>query len=127
MATDTQRESVVGERDFSAPTALAIGAFLVAFGLGGFFALGNGIPFGLLQVSMPLNTLHLGAGTMLVSAAILGPRPARIASFAAALLFLALAVAGLAGIRSVALSSADTTVDLVLGLLLLAVGRLARP
>ena len=125
MATDTRRETVIEERNLSAPAALAIGAFLVAFGLAGFLALGNGIPLGLLQASMPLNILHLGAGAVLFSAAILGARPARLASFAAALLFLALAVVGLAGVQSVALSAADTTVDLVLGLVLLAVGRLA--
>jgi hypothetical protein len=125
MTTDTRRETVAGERDLSAPAALAFGAVLVIVGLGGFFALGSGVLLGLFQVSMPLNIVHLGVGTVLFSAAILGARPARIACFGAALILLALAVAGLAGNEAVAPNAADTTLDLTLGLVLLAIGRLA--
>jgi hypothetical protein len=123
MVTDTQGESYAGERDFSAPAALAFGGVLVVLGIAGFFALGSGVLLGAFQVSMPFNIVHLGAGTVLWSAGILGSRPARLASFAAAVLFLTMAIAGLAGIQSVAPNSADTTLDLVLGLVLLAVGR----
>jgi hypothetical protein len=123
MVTDTQRDAYAGERDASAPAALAFGAVLVIVGIAGFFALGSGVALGVFQVSMPLNIVHLGAGTVLWSTGILGPRPARLANFAAAVLFLIMAVAGLAGISSVAPTSADTTLDLVLGLVLLAVSR----
>jgi hypothetical protein len=123
MVTDTQRDSYAGERDASAPAALALGAVLVVVGIAGFFALGNGVLLGAFAVSMPLTTLYLGVGTVLWSAGILGSRPARLANFAAAVLFLIMAVAGLAGLESVAPNSADTTLDLVLGLVLLAVGR----
>lgn len=123
MVTDTQRGSYAGERDISAPAALALGGVLVVLGLAGFFALGNGVALGVFQVSMPLTTVYLGAGTVLWSAGILGARPARLANFTAAVLFLTMAVAGLAGLQSIAPNSADTTLDLVLGLVLLAVGR----
>jgi Domain of unknown function (DUF4383) len=121
MVTDTYAE----ERDMSAPAALAFGALLVILGIAGFFAVGTGTLLGVFQVAMPLSVLQLGVGTALFSTAILGARPARIANFAAAVLFLALAVAGLAGVQAAALNGADTTLDLSLGLVLLAAGRLA--
>jgi hypothetical protein len=121
MVTDTYAE----ERDISAPVALALGALLVLFGIAGFFAVGSGTFLGVFQVAMPLNVLHLGLGTGLFSAAILGARTARIAVSGAAVIFLALAVAGLAGVESVAPNSADTLLALILGLVLLAAGRLA--
>jgi hypothetical protein len=121
MVTDT----FATEREISAPVALALGALLVIVGIAGFFAVGSGVLLGVFQVAMPLNVLHLGVGTVLFSAAILGARPARIAVFGAAVLFLALAVAGLAGLEAAAPNRADTLLDLILGLVLLASGRLA--
>ena len=116
-------EAVTEERDISAPAALALGVLLVLLGIAGFVAVGNGVLLGVFRAAMPLSILHLGTGTALFSAAILGARPARIAVSGAAVVFLALAVAGLAGLGTAA--PADTTLDLVLGLVLLAVRRLA--
>jgi hypothetical protein len=123
VVTDMRRATVQGVRDISGPVTFAFGMLLVAMGIAGFLAVGRGELLGLFQVSMPLGLLHLTVGTALVSAAILGPRPARVTATGAGLTLLALGVAGLAGSTRVAPNGADVALSLVLGIALTAVGR----
>jgi hypothetical protein len=120
VVTDMRRATVQGVRDISGPVTFAFGMLLVAMGIAGFLAVGRGELLGLFQVSMPLG---LTVGTALVSAAILGPRPARVTATGAGLTLLALGVAGLAGSTRVAPNGADVALSLVLGIALTAVGR----
>jgi hypothetical protein len=101
----------------------AFGMLLVSIGIAGFLAVGSGELLGLFQVTMPLSVLHLAVGATLVSAAILGPRPARAAATGAGLMVLALGLAGLAGATRIAPDGADVALHLVLGIALTAVGR----
>ncbi|MGW4941519.1 DUF4383 domain-containing protein [Actinoplanes sp. NPDC004185] len=123
MVTDIRRAAVQGVRDNSGPVTFAFGLVLVAIGIAEFLAVGRGELLGLFEVTMPFGVLHLGLGAALVSAAILGPRPARVTATWAGLTFLALGVAGLAGVTRVAPNGADIALCLVLGMALTAVGR----
>jgi hypothetical protein len=122
VVTDMRRVRVQEVRDSSGPVTFAFGMVLVVTGIAGFLAVGRGQQLGL-SASLPLGTLYLAGGTALVTAAILGPRPARFAATAAGLILLALGLAGLAGVTQVAPTGADTALYLVLGIALTAVGR----
>ncbi|AGZ45799.1 DUF4383 domain-containing protein [Actinoplanes friuliensis] len=123
MVTDTRRRVVERTRDLTGPAALGLGVALVIVGLAGCLAVGRGSLLGLLQVTLPHNMFHLAVGTALVSAAILGPRPARVTATTAGLTFLGLGVAGLAGAPGVTPNGADIAFYLAFGLALTAVGR----
>ena len=120
MVTDIRRATVQGVRDKSGPATFAFGMLLVIVGFAGFLAFGRGELLGIFRVSMSLNVLHLAVGATLVSAAILGPRPARFAATGAGVLLLLL---GLAALTSIGSSGADAALYLVLGIALSAVGR----
>jgi hypothetical protein len=122
MVTGIRRTTVQGVREHSGPVTFALGMLLVSIGIAGFLAVGSGEQLGL-PVSMPLSVLHLTVGATLVSAAILGPRPARVAATGAGLMVLALGLAGLAGATRIAPDGADVALHLVLGIALTAVGR----
>jgi hypothetical protein len=122
MVTDI-RQAVQGVRDNSGPVTFAFGMVLVGIGIAGFLAVGRGELPGLFQVTMPFSVLHLALGAALVSAVILGPRPARVTATGAGLTLLALGLAGLAGVTRVAPTGADIALYLVLGMALTAVGR----
>jgi hypothetical protein len=115
--------AVQGVHDNSGPVTFTFGMVLVAVGIAGFLAVGRGEVPGLLQVTMPLGALHLALGATLVSAAILGPRPARATATGAGLTLLTLGLAGLAGVTQVAPNGADQALFLVLGIALTVVGR----
>jgi hypothetical protein len=123
MVTQPRSATVQGVRDTRGPVTFAFGMLLVAIGIAGFLAVGRGELLGLFRVTMSLGLLHLTVGAALVSAAILGPRPARVTATGAGLTLLALGVAGLAGVNEVAPNGADTGLSLVLGIALTAVGR----
>jgi hypothetical protein len=123
MVTDIRRAQVQGVRDISGPATFALGMALVGIGIAGFLAVGRGELLGLFQVTMRFGILHLALGALLVSAAILGPRPARVTATGAGLTLLALGVAGLAGVTQAAPGGADVALSLVLGIALTAVGR----
>jgi hypothetical protein len=123
MVTDIRRAAVQGVRDNSGPATFAFGMVLVGIGIAGFLAVGRGELLGLFEVTMPFSVLHLGLGAALVSATILGPRPARFTATWAGLTLLALGFAGLAGVTRVAPNGADVALCLVLGIALTAVGR----
>lgn len=123
MVTDIRQARVQGVRDISGPGTFALGMVLVGIGFAGFVAVGRGELLGLFQVTMRLSVLYLALGALLVSAAILGPRPARVTATAAGLTVLGLGVAGLAGVTQIAPNGAVVALYLVLGMALTVVGR----
>ena len=123
MVTDIRQAQVQGVRDISGPGTFALGMVLVGIGFAGFVAVGRGELLGLFQVTMRLSVLHLALGAILVSAAILGPRPARVTATGAGLTVLGLGVAGLAGVTQIAPNGAVVALYLVLGMALTVVGR----
>ena len=123
MVTDIRQAQVQGVRDISGPGTFALGMVLVGIGFAGFVAVGRGELLGLFQVTMRLSVLHLALGAILVSAAILGPRPARVTATGAGLTVLGLGVAGLAGVTQLAPNGAVVALYLVLGMALTVVGR----
>ena len=123
MVTDIRRAAVQGVRDNSGPVTFAFGMVLVGIGIAGFLAVGRGELLGLFQVTMRFSVLHVALGTALVSAAILGPRPARAAATGAGITLLVLGCAGLAGVTQIAPNGADVARYLVLGMALTVAGR----
>lgn len=123
MVTDLRYAPAEGVRANSGPSAFAFGMVMVTIGITGFLAVGSGVLLGLFEITMPLSFLYLSVGTALVSAAILGPRPARVMATAAGLMLLALSVAGLIGVTQVAPNRADVALYLVLGTGLTVIGR----
>ena len=123
MVTDIRPARVRGVRDISGPATFAFGMVLVVIGCTGFVAVGRGELLGLFQVTMRLSVLHLALGALLVSAAILGPRPARVTATGAGLTVLLMGVAGLAGVTQIAPNGAVVALYVVLGMALTAVGR----
>ena len=135
MVTHTHSDAVAGERNVNTPVAFAFGAVFVLLGVTGCLVAGShhvvgpqgSELLGVFQVNILLNVVHLGSGTALVAAGILGTRQARLANTAVGLGFLALFVIGLAVIGTaanfLALNSADNALHLALGAALTAVGR----
>jgi len=113
MVTDIRRVRVQGVRDTRGPVTFALGTISVLIGISGFLTLDPMVP----------GFVRLLVGTTLVSAVILGPRPARVAAAGAGLIFLALGVAGLAGVTQAGSTGAEVAVSLVLGIALTLVGR----
>jgi hypothetical protein len=123
MVTDMRRAAVPEVRDHRGLVTFALGMVLVGVGIAGFLAVGSGEWPGVFQATMPLSILHVAVGAALVSAAILGPRPARVTATGAGFTLLALGFAGLAGMNQLAPTGADVARCLVLGIALTAVGR----
>jgi 4-hydroxybenzoate polyprenyltransferase len=113
MVTDIRRATVREARDTSGPATFAFGMLLVIVGIAGVLALHPMAP----------SLLRLTVGTAVVSAAILGPRPARVTATGAGLTMLVLGIAGLAGVTQVGSTGVDLALSLVLGIALTAVGR----
>jgi hypothetical protein len=113
MVTDMRRATVQGVRDTSGPVTFALGMVVVIVGIAGVLALHPMAP----------GLLRLTVGTAVVSAAILGPRPARVTATGAGLILLALGVAGLAGVTQAGSDGAEPAVSLVLGIALAVAGR----
>jgi hypothetical protein len=138
MATYRSTGSVVRAGWLNQAAAFGFGAVFVLVGLSGFVVSGGhhavgpegGELFGLFQVNVLHNVVHLVVGAVLIAAAIMGDATARNANAVFGLVYLVLFVVGLAvvgtGANVIALNGADNALHLVLGLALTGVGFGAR-
>jgi hypothetical protein len=136
MVSHSGTRTVAGHR-LNSLAAFAFGAVFVLVGLAGFVVSGGHHPvgadggelLGLFQVNVLHNVVHIAVGAVLVAAAIVGSRQARLANTVFGVTYLVLFVAGLVLIGTsanvIALNGADNVLHLVLGLALTAVGVLA--
>jgi hypothetical protein len=134
MATQTQTGVVTRGHRLNSVVAFVAGGTFVLLGLAGFLVAGGhravgesgGVLFGLFQVNMLHNVVHIAAGAALVAAGIVGAREAKFANCVLGVGCLALVAVGLAviGTRAnvLALNPADNALHLGLGLTLALAG-----
>jgi Domain of unknown function (DUF4383) len=98
---------------------------------GGHHAIGStgGHLIGLFEVNLLHNVVHLAIGVLMIVAAVAGTRPAKVVDALVGVIYLATGAVGLfaadTSLNILALNGADTTLHLVVGALLLAIGVLA--
>jgi hypothetical protein len=134
MSTHTPAGIGTGRRLNSISAGL-FGSVFVVVGLGGFTVSGGHSPaghrggdlFGLFQVNMLHNVVHLATGAVLVAAAITGIRSAKLSNAIIGGVYVALGALGLFimgdnPINVVALNGADNGLHFIVGGAMLAVG-----